>query len=228
MEEPAKKVERCSGCGAIKCPSCLAPLKSDGKSCPYCGVELVFSQDGQFFAKVEQLSCQFCGAKISRHSPFCPSCNRKTWQYCGDLSCEGKFSLDTQTCPVCSKEVRRSLERLEDDYQRLRETLPAKVQEEIQKELDPLERVFVQVAAVEDVLILTDSRLIQRSGNKYFSYPFGMIEDASLDKYGNLTIALGGEKPHDLIIICPEKKTSEFSELIELLLKFRKKSKIEE
>jgi hypothetical protein len=55
-----------------------------------------------------------------------------------------------------------------------------------------------------------------------------MIEDASLDKYGNLAISLGGEKPHDLIIICPQKKTSEFSELIDLLLKFRNKSKIEE
>lgn len=136
--------------------------------------------------------------------------------------------MDTQACPICGKEVRRSLDHLEEDFQHLRETLPAKVQEEIQKELDPSERVLVQVAAVEDILILTDSRLIQRSGNKYFSYPFGMIEDASLDKYGNLTIALGGEKPHDLIIICPEKKASEFSELIDLLLKFRNKARIED
>ncbi|MGB9553724.1 MAG: zinc-ribbon domain-containing protein, partial [bacterium] len=87
-------VERCPTCGAIKCPSCHAPLKEGITVCPYCGVEFRISPDGSTFTKVERLVCPHCGAKISRSDPFCPSCHRKAWQYCPNLDCSEKFDLE--------------------------------------------------------------------------------------------------------------------------------------
>ncbi|MCR4429083.1 MAG: zinc ribbon domain-containing protein [Caldiserica bacterium] len=218
------KVEQCPTCGAIKCPSCGAPLKEGITSCPYCGVEFRISEDKTTFLKVERLVCPYCGAKISRIDPFCPSCGKKAWNYCPNLDCKERFGLKTQTCPVCGMEVESAKRRLIDSYENLRESDSPK-SEELSKELDPEENVLVLLNAVEDTLIITDSRLIHRSGKNYFTYPFSEIENASLDKFGNLIISLGGEKPSEVMIICPEKKEKQFQEAIDLLLKLSKRAR---
>lgn len=218
------KIERCPTCGAIKCPSCGAPLKEGITLCPYCGVEFRISEDKTSFLKVERLVCPYCGGKISRTDPFCPSCKRKSWQYCPNLDCTEKFDLRTQTCPVCGKEVDSEKNRLLDSFEALRESASPR-SEELSAELDGEEKVLVLLNAVEDTLIITDSRLIHRSGKHYFTYPFSGIENASLDKFGNLIISLGGEKPGEVMIICPEKKEKQFREAIDLLLRLTQKAK---
>jgi hypothetical protein len=220
------QVQRCPTCGAIKCPNCSAPLKTDSRECPYCGVEMIISEDGKDFQKVEKLNCSYCGAKISRHSPLCPSCEKKTWQYCPNLHCNEKFDLALTNCPLCGEEVARGYRRLQDRHEHLFEKPSTKVQDEINKQLVDGERVLVLLTAVEDALILTDSRILHYSGGKSFRYAYSEVTDSSLDKYGNLTISLGGEKPHDILIICPEKKQAQFAEAIELIQAFRDKAKV--
>lgn len=219
-------VERCPACGAIKCPSCHAPLKEGITVCPYCGVEFRISQDGSTFTKVERLICPHCGAKISRSDPFCPSCHRKAWQYCPNLDCSEKFDLEVNVCPACGTEVESGMNRLLDSLEGLREK-PAMIKsEDLESQLDPLEKIWVLLNAVEDTFIITDSRLVHRSGRNFFFYPFAEIENATLDKFGNLIISLGGEKPKDIMIICPEKKEKQFEEAVELLLKLSQRAKV--
>lgn len=218
------KVERCPSCGAIKCPNCGAPLKRDVRVCPYCGVELVISEDGAEFQKVELLNCPHCGSKISRHTPLCPSCEKKAWQYCPNLRCDEKFDVNLLVCPRCDAEVRRGYNRLEEDYAALVEKPVAKAQEEINKQLVDGERVLVQLVAVEDTLVLTDCRILHCSGAKSFTYIYSEVTNAALDKYGNLTISLGGEKPKDILLICPVKKQAEFAQAVELIQSFLKKA----
>jgi len=217
-------VERCPTCGSIKCPSCGAPLKEGVSSCPYCFVEIRISEDGKEFLKVERLVCPHCGAKISRSDPFCPSCKRKAWQYCPNLECTEKFDLNAKNCPLCGTDVKEGIKRLQSSWENLRENAGSKA-EEIESQLDPEEHILILLNAVEDTLILTDSRLVHRAGRNYFTYLYSEIEDASLDKFGNLIISLGGEKPHEILIICPTKKEGLFSQAVKFLLKLRDRSR---
>ncbi len=218
------KVEKCPTCGSIRCPSCQAPLKEKVTSCPYCGVELVISEDGQEFLKAEKLACVHCGARVTRESPICSSCQKKTWQYCPNLKCTEKFDLKVMECPTCGMEVRKRYDRLQEDYAHLVDKVSQKLMDDILANLDPEERILALLIAVDDILILTDSRLVQRSGGKYFTYPYSQVEDAKLDKFGNLYISIGGDRPKELLIICPTNKEKQFQEAIELLLTFKEKA----
>lgn len=218
-------VERCPACGAIKCPYCGAPVKEGITNCPYCNVEFRISDDGQSFTKIEHLVCPQCGAKVTRADPLCPSCKKKAWQYCPNLECHDKFDLDMETCPTCGMNVTEGLAELQTSTEHLREKAGAKVSSTLDQ-LDPQEHVLVLLDAVEDTLIITDTRLLHLSGKTTYSYPFSQIEDASLDKFGNLIISMGGEKPREILIICPKAKEKLFQGAVDLLLKYRDKAQV--
>jgi hypothetical protein len=128
-------------------------------------------------------------------------------------------------CPVCGTEVESGINKLLDSLEGLRES-PSVKSEDIEAQLDSQEKVLVLLNAVEDTFIITDSRLVHRSGKHYFTYHFSEIENATLDKFGNLIVSLGGEKPQEIMIICPEKKQKQFQQAIDLLLKLSRRAKV--
>lgn len=66
IQKQAVKVQVIKG----NCPNCGSKIKTKGKFCPECGVDLIDYED----TKILKWKCEVCGRDVGKDDKFCASC----------------------------------------------------------------------------------------------------------------------------------------------------------